>query len=252
MQTLPDKVPAPDASATAAHLTDSTTLGDKTSFWNGAKATSPLMPGILPFALIAGATAAELQLPVFAAYGLSLVIFAGASQLALLALLQHGAPILILILTTLAINLRFAMYSATLAPHLQTMSTARKSLFSYLLTDQAFLLSHPQLVKPGNPERGRSFYLGAALALWLVWQLGSLAGVFLGKGLPDEWALDFAVPLSFLALLVPALKTRPAVAASLTAATAFLWTRHLPLHLGLITAALLGVVVGCLCERRKT
>jgi len=223
----------------------------KSPYWNGVKAATPLMPGILPFALIAGATAAELHLPLVAAYCLSPIIFAGASQLAMLALLEQGAPVFILILTALAINLRFMMYSATLAPYFQNLSLPRKSLFSYLLTDQAFLLSNSELVKPGNAHNGQLFYLGAGTSLWLLWQLGSAAGVLLGQGLPESWALDFAVPLSFLALLVPALKTRPAIAAAATAAVCVLWTRHLPLHLGLIAACLLGVAVGIFAERRK-
>lgn len=233
----------PKANSTVVLLHDS-------YFWKGVKASSPLWVGILPFGLITGATAVENGMPLGAALSMSWILFAGASQLTMLTLLQQDVPIFVLIATVLVVNLRFVMYSATIAPHFQELSSARKSLFSYLLTDQGFLLALPELARPGNRRNGANFYFGISIALWVLWQLSCAAGGVLGQGLPPSWALDFAVPLSFIALLVPSLKTKPAVAASLTSAIAMLWAHLLPLHLGIIAASLLGVLVGVLCEMR--
>lgn len=221
-------------------------------FWQGVKAASPLIPGFLPFALIVGAGAIEVGLPLPMALSMSVIMFAGAAQLTFLALLEQNAPLTIIILTALIINLRFTIYSALISPYFKSMSLARKSLFSYLLSDQACLLSMPTIEQPGQLLRGRRFYLGSALSLWLVWQLGCFTGVLLGQTLPPTWQLDFAVPLSFLALLVPMVKTKPTLAAALVAGISMLWTHQLPLHMGLISATLLGALAGVFCEGRQT
>ena len=218
-------------------------------FWRGCRAVSPLLPGVLPFAMIAGTTAIQLNMSLFAALSLSWIVFAGASQLAILAMLETQAPGFVVILTALAINLRFSMYSATLAPHLKELGGRKKALFAYLLTDQAFLLSLQQY--ENKAVQPHAFYLGAATTLWLIWQLGTATGVALGRGLPEIWSLDFAVPLSFLALLVPAIKNKAGLAAALTAGITILWTRHLPLQLGLIAATILGVAAGVFYDRSK-
>lgn len=220
-------------------------------FWQGVRAASPLMPGFFPFAMITGATAMSLNMSVVTAMGLSCIVFAGASQLALMALLENNAPIAVLILTALAINLRFLIYSASMAPRLKNLGTRAKSLFAYLLTDQAFLISAANYDKQEEVSKGHGFYLGAAASIWLVWQIGTLLGIFLGNGLPPSWELDFAVPLSFLALLMPALKTRPAWLAAAVAALTMYWVHDLPLQLGLIVSAFAGILAGFVADGRK-
>ncbi|MDJ0837786.1 MAG: AzlC family ABC transporter permease [Acidobacteriota bacterium] len=217
--------------------------------WQGVKAVSPLLPGIFPFGVIAGASAVELGLPTMQALGLSLFVFAGASQLVLVEMWDRQAPALILLATVLVVNLRFTMYSAALAPHFRGMSSRWKSVLAYLLTDQAYLLSIGRY--EDKVQGTKWFYMGVALTLWIVWQAGTATGVFLGNTLPDSWSLDFAVPLSFLALLIPSLNSRGALIAAVTAGTLVLLTRLMPFNLGLIAATLAGVAAGMLTERRS-
>ena len=218
--------------------------------WRGLKAVSPLLPGVLPFAMIAGSSAVEAGLSTAAALGMSLFIFAGASQLVMVEMWDREAPALVLLATVLLVNLRFSMYSAMLAPFVRGWKLSRKTLMAYLLTDQAALLSTPEFKR--DSISAKYFFTGAALTLWVTWQSGTMIGVFLGVRLPESWSLDFAVPLSFLALLIPAIHSRGTAIAAVTAGAAVLLTRLLPFNLGLIVATLLGVFAAMLFDRRAT
>lgn len=215
--------------------------------WRGAKAISPLLPGVFPFAIIAASGAVEVGLSKLQTVGLSVILFAGASQLVFIEMWDRQAPALVLLATVFLVNLRFTMYSATMAPHFMGLRTSRKAILAYGLTDQASLLSLPEFDK--DPKTAKGFYAGAALTMWVTWQAGSLFGIFVGQRLPDSWSLDFAVPLSFIALMIPAIKDRGTAIAAVTAGSLMLVTRLLPLNLGLIVAALVGVAAGMLSER---
>ncbi len=215
--------------------------------WRGARAVSPLLPGVLPFAMIAGSSSIEVGFSVLQSLGLSLFLFAGASHLVLLEMWEQEAPVLVILATVLLVNLRFTMYSAALAPHLRDVRWQHKLPMAYLLTDQAALLSIPEFDK--ESASARWFYVGAGVVMWATWQIGSAAGILLGVRLPESWALDFAVPLSFLALLIPAVRTKTTVVAATVAGSSVLLTRFLPLNTGLITATLLGVAAGLWSER---
>ncbi len=222
----------------------------QSSYRQGFKAVSPLLLGIFPFAMISGTAALDANLSIPQALGLSLVVFAGASQLAICELLSQGAGLPVLILTALTINSRFLIYSAGIAPFLKGETTKWKALTSYLLTDQAFLISVTQFDKDAREMIRRWYYLGAASALWLVWQTGTVAGIFLGAGAPESWSLDFAVPLSFIALVVPAIKNRATFVSAGVAGLVVIWADVLPFNLGLIAAILAGMLAGIFFDRR--
>ena len=224
---------------------------ERSEYWVGFKTVSPLLLGIFPFAMVAGTTAMAAGLSIWAAFGLSLFVFAGASQLAIVDLIDKQAPVLILILTALVINLRFMIYSAGLAPHFKGMKGRTKSLMAYLLTDQAYLLGVERFESETNRTRGLWFYFGVASALWIVWQLGTAAGILLGANAPESLGLDFAVPLSFIALLMPSLKDKPSVAAGLVSAATLFVSADLPMNLGLLVAVAAGITTGVVLARRS-
>jgi len=219
----------------------------------GTWAIMPLLPGIVPFGMIAGVAAAEAGFGSAAGIGQSIVVFAGAAQLATVQLLSDGAVPLVIILTGLTINLRFAMYSASLAPHLVGLAWWQRILTCYFMTDQVYVLSvirfatHPEL----PVDRRMRYYLGAGVTIWLVWQGSTIAGYLLGSRVPPEWSLDFFLPLSFLALLVPGLRDRPTVVAALVAGTLAFAGRGLPFNLGLFVGAILGIAAGYIVEARQ-
>lgn len=222
----------------------------KAAFLAGAQAISPIILGVIPFALIAGIAAMGAGLSHFEALAMSYIVFAGAAQLATVDLIGQHASVAVIILTALIINLRFCMYSASLAPHFHGLPLYWRGGLAYLLTDQAFAISISAFGQ-GRDNFKHWYYLGAALTMWGVWQAGTTAGVFLGAQIPKFWSLDFAIPLTFLALLFPALKDRPSVIAAVSAGLLALIGNDLPYNLGLFLAALGGIAAGCFADRRK-
>ena len=218
----------------------------------GALAIAPIALGVVPFALIAGFAAVDIGLRVGEAVGFSMVVFAGASQLAAIDLLGQGAPVGVAVLTVVVINLRMAMYSASLAPHLAGEPVHRRLSGAYLLTDQAYAVAITRFLREPRGGTDRfAFFLGAALPLWLVWQPVTVLGALVGDRVPTGVPLGFAVPLAFLALLVPAITDRPTLAAALTAAVVATVGAAWPANLGMPIGAVTGVLVGFVLARRR-
>ncbi len=209
----------------------------------GARDVLPVVPGVLPFAMIYGASAVEIGIPPMIAMLMSLVVFAGAAQLAAVQLIGSGAAVPVVVMTILVINLRFVMYSASLAPHLRHLLDRWSIPFAYLLTDQAYAVSISRFTSGRRAARG-AYYLGSGLQLWITWQAGSAAGIFLGSRVPASWGLDFAVPLSFLALAIAAVRDSPTAVAAIVGGSFAVLARSLPFHLGLIGAVILGILSG--------
>jgi 4-azaleucine resistance transporter AzlC len=183
------------------------------------------------------------------ALGMSVFVFAGATQLVAVPLLSAGASVAIVLLTVLVINLRLTLYSASLAPHFKRLPTGWKGLLAYLLTDQAYAATITPFDEGETKEPDkRWYYLGVAVAIWVTWQAATMLGVVLGSWAAESWSLDFVLPLIFIAAAVPAIKDRTTAAASLSAGVAALFCAALPLNLGLISAAFVGVIGGLAAE----
>jgi 4-azaleucine resistance transporter AzlC len=220
-------------------------------FLAGVKAELPILIGVFPFGMIYGALALDAGIPQLAAQAMSAVLFAGSSQFITAQLMHQATPGLVIVLTIAVVNLRHALYSASIAPYLQHLPGRWKALLAYLLTDEAYVVTimHYSQVVKGTP--GHWFFLGAGLALWSIWQVSTAVGLLLGAVVPESWPLDFALPLTFIALLVPALKGRPAVAAALAAGVTAVLAYSLPYKLGLMAAALVGILVGVILEAKR-
>ena len=220
----------------------------------GLRDVAPILLGIVPFGLVAGAAAINAGLTPLQAAGLSVVVFAGASQLAAIELFGTNAELLVIFVTGAVINLRLLMYSASIAPHFRPFRDRWKAVCSYVLTDQAYALSVARYTADADldPAARRQYYLAVGGSLWVVWQLCSLVGIVVGARVPASWGLEFAVPLVFLSLLVPAISSWPklvaaAVGGGVAVAGAAL---AVPLNLGLIGGGLAGVAAGVLADAR--
>lgn len=217
----------------------------------GVRAFAPLALGIVPFSLIAGITAVDAGLSTLQAIGMSVFVFAGASQLAAIELLGQDAPLVVVVLTAVVINLRFTMYSASIAPYFRGVSGLRRWVGAYILTDQAYALSVAAFRDDERDTRERvSYYFGAAAGLWAVWQVGTVVGALLGATVPAGLSLEFAVPLTFMALVFPAIEGRPTAVAAAVAAGVAVLAAPLPFNLGLLTAAFAGIGAGVFLEHR--
>ena len=216
-------------------------------FITGARDTLPILLGVVPFATICGVAAVSVGLTPFESIGMTFIVFAGASQLAVFQLMSVGSPWIIMVLTAWVINMRFTMYSAALAPYLQKEPLPRKSLFAYMLSDQAFGVTMSRFSNqvPSSPAW---YYYGSAATIWVTWIICAIAGALLGTLVPESWGFDFAFPLSFMALMFAALKDRPNVVAALVGGTTAVLAKGLPYNLGLVVAALLGIASGLLAD----
>lgn len=219
-------------------------------FWDGVRAEIPLLIGVFPFGMIYGALALDAGLPTAAAQMMSSMVFAGSAQFITAQLVKDSTPGFVIVLTIAVVNLRHMLYSASLAPYLASVSTRWKMLLSYLLTDEAYAPSIIHFENEGIEPFSHWFLFGAGAALWINWQISTALGIFLGAAIPDSWSLDFALPLTFIAMVVPVLKNRPSVAAAISAGCVALAAYSLPYKLGLIVAALVGIAVGTFLEKR--
>ena len=227
-------------------------MNSRQSFWAGVRAELPLLIGVVPFGMIYGVLALNAGLKPAAAQMMSSIVFAGSAQFITTQLVRDAVPGLVIVLTIAVVNLRHMLYSASVAPYLRALPMRWKALLSYLLTDEAYAVTILNYEKDESNPSGHWFFLGAGLTLWTSWQLSTAVGIVLGTTLPESWPLDFALPITFIALIMPALKDRPAIAASLSAGVVALLAYGLPYKLGLMIAGLLGILVGTVLEGRKS
>ena len=170
-------------------------------FVKGITDVSPLMIPVVPFGLIFGVLAIEIGFTPFETMGMSLIIFGGASQIVLLQLFSGGASSLVIISSVGAVNSRHLLYGAVVSEHLSDLKLIWKIIISYFLIDQAFAMSNEYLKK--NKDHNRYFHLfGGGATCWVIWQSTTFLGIILGTAIPEKLGLSFAVPLTFLALLV--------------------------------------------------
>lgn len=220
------------------------------SFLAGVRAEFPLLIGVFPFGLIYGTLAIKSGLSPAAAQMMSSIVFAGSSQFIAAQLIHDLAPAIVIILTIAVVNLRHMLYSASLAPYLRDLSLRWKGLLAYLLTDEAYAATVIHFEQEGINPTSHWFFLGAGLSLWSTWQISSALGIVLGTAIPPAWPLDFALPLTFIAMVMPVLLDRPVIASALSAGLVALLANNLPFKLGLILAAFVGIFVGMVLERR--
>jgi len=214
----------------------------------GLRDVVPLVLSELPFGVVIGAAAVEAGVPAAAAVGMSISIYTGAAQLAIFDLLGRDAPLAVVAVTALVINLRYLMYSASLAQYLRDLPRRTRWSFGYLLTDPVYALTIGEFADRGS-ARAAWYYVGAAVPMWFAYQGGTVLGILVGTSLPPELNVGFATPLLFLALLVPTLEDRPSLAAAVGGGAVAVGGAGLPLELGLVVGSLAGVGAGLLAER---
>ncbi|MCL1598220.1 MAG: AzlC family ABC transporter permease [Actinomycetia bacterium] len=221
-------------------------------WYEGARSVAPILLGVVPFGLIFGVTAAASDVPILAAWASSFIIFAGAAQLAVIGILGAGGAAIVAVFTAVVINARHLMYSADMGRYTAGEPLVRKAAIAYVLTDQAYLVTSHRFPDPSSTEGFTSFYFGSAVTLWLTWQVATTAGILLGTAIPSSWSLEFAIPLTFLALLILAIKDKPGLVAAAVGGGIALATVGLPFNLGLLIGALAGIAAGVAAERAAT
>jgi 4-azaleucine resistance transporter AzlC len=222
----------------------------RTSFLSGIRAELPILLGVVPFGMIYGVLAVEGGLSAAQAQSMSVIVFAGSAQFVMAQLFAVGTPALVIIATAGMLNLRHVLYSASIAPYLLHLRPAWRWTLAYLLTDEAYAVSITNYRRGGKLQYKHWYFLGAGVALWTTWQASTAAGILLGARIPASWPLDFAVALTFIALVVPALEDRASVTAAIVAGVTAVVAYRMPLGLGLIVAGIAGILAGVAVEAR--
>lgn len=220
------------------------------AFLAGVRDEAPILLGVMPFGVIFGALAMSAGLGWAASQAMSSVIFAGSAQFVAAQLFSSGASGVVIVLVVVVVNLRHALYSASLAPHIRRLGPAWKAVLAYLLTDEAYAVVITHYNAGDATTRKHWYYLGAGLTLWASWQVSTAAGILLGSRIPADWPLGIVLPLTFIALVTPALKDRASIAAAVVAGLVGFLAMGLPYKTGLLLAALAGILTGMLLERR--
>ena len=209
----------------------------------------PILIGVVPFGLVAGAAVVQAGFGLAESIGMSVIVFAGASQIAATTLFGSGAPLWVALGTALVINTRVFIYSTSIAPHLADAPGWLRPILGYMLVDQNYAATMTE----GRYREDVDviwYYFGGGAALWIVWQISCIAGTLAGPFIPASWGLEFAVPLVFLAMLVPAIKDKTALGVAIvTGISAAVFVPLLPLQSGLIVAILVGMGYGAWSDR---
>ena len=209
----------------------------------------PVLLGTMPFGFVAGIVSMAAGLTPWQGLALSFFSFSGIAQLVTCQLIAAKAPPVVVVAGAGVVSLRFLMYSAALAPHLAHLDRRWRALLAFLMTDQSFASSVKRYSEPGEGGQRHWHFLGSALTLYVSWQAAVIVGIVAGAQVPATWSLDFAVVLTFIALLVPAVRTRADVAAALVAAAVALAAAGLPYRLALVVASIAGIAIGLAIER---
>jgi 4-azaleucine resistance transporter AzlC len=222
------------------------------SFWRGVRHGTPFILVVGPFALLFGVIAAEAGLHVTEALAFSVVVIAGAAQFTALQLMGENAPTWVVLLSALAVNLRMVMYSASLTPHLGSVALWKRGLVAYFLVDQAYAVSILEYERDPNasPAVKFAYFIGVVLPIVPFWYGLTALGALVGASIPPELGLDFALPIAFIAMIAPALRTGAHRAAATVSVVLVLCLTWMPFNLGLIMAALGGMATGAEIERR--
>jgi len=222
----------------------------RVEFFAGMRAIIPLVVGTTPFGLLFGALAISVGLSWWATMGLSLIVFAGSSQFVAAGLVGQGASIGIIIMTTFVVNLRHALYAASLGPYLRHLSHRWLAPLAFLLTDEAYAAVIYRFEQADKSPNKHWFYFGGALLMYVNWQLWTAAGIVTGQRLQSvgDLGLEFAMVVTFIGIVVPLITHWPMLACALVSAITALMFHSLPHQLGLILAALCGIATGCAAQ----
>ncbi|HEX4331205.1 MAG TPA: AzlC family ABC transporter permease [Usitatibacter sp.] len=220
-------------------------------FAAGAREVSPVLVGLVPFGLVAGVAATASGLTPLQGFALSALSFSGIAQLIVCQLIAAKSPAIVVVAAGSIVSLRFVMYSASVSPHLAHLDRRWRALLAFLMTDQSFAMATARFSAPGDAGFRHWHTLGASITLYLAWQFTVAVGIAVGAQVPGSWSLDFAVVLTFIALLVPAVRTRADLGAAIVAGAVALIAAGLPYRLALVAASLAGIAAGMAMERSR-
>lgn len=229
-----------------------TSTTEKSALAQGMLAGLPFVVFAIPFALLFGVVATEAGFNVAEVMGFSLLVIAGAAQFTAVQLMTENAPVWVVLAAALAVNLRMAMYSASLQPHLGTLPFGKRALVAYCNIDQTFAVSSAKFENAPamTVDDKYSFFMGVMIPVMPLWVIFTYVGAIVGSAIPETLELEFAMPILFLALVGPMLRTLPHVVAAFVSVVASLILAGLPSGFGVLLAGMVAMAAGAEVERR--
>ena len=208
----------------------------------------PLSVGLVPWALVMGMAMASAGFTPLQAMGMNVIVFAGTAQLGTLPLIAGEAPLWLIITTALALNLRFVIFSAAIAPGFRGVGPAGRWLAGHLLTDGVFATCLDKMLHTDDPRWRLGYYLAPAIWSWLLWQSFALIGIYAAGVVPKAWSLEFMATIALIVLLVPMARIRPMLVAALVGGASATLLRNMPLRLGVVAGIIAGIAAGFAAE----
>lgn len=221
-------------------------------FISGCKDFLPMSLGVLPFGLVTGINGIAQGMSSWDVLLMTVIFYSGSAQLVTFQMIQDNTPYLVIWLTAVVINLRFAIYSATFSKLLSPLKRTYRWIIGYMLSDQAYALcTNSNFTEKDSSEKKVSYLFGAALSMWACWVLSVLAGITLGSDIPSSWSLDFTIPLAFLGMLIFSLKSKTMLIVAASSSFISVLLNGIPYNIGFIVAVTIGVALGMLNIRSK-
>ncbi|MDC3030627.1 AzlC family ABC transporter permease [Candidatus Pelagibacter sp.] len=226
-------------------------LSKKKLFSRGMFDIAPHMLSVIPFGIICGAIGVDLGFNPYLVYAMSIIIFGGASQIVFLQLLSSGASSLVAVTSVGVINSRHLLYGAVLSEYLEKLSFIKKLLISYVVVDQGFAESNKFFKKNKTEQYLHYHLLGTGITMWVCWQIATLSGIILGSFVPEELGLKFAIPLTFIAIIVQDLKKIDHVIVMLVCGISSLLFFEAPFKSYILISPVIALFVAALLLRLK-
>lgn len=215
-------------------------------FKNGCLQEIPLQLGVFPFGIAYGILGIEVGLTNIQTYLLSIIIFAGVSQIVFAQLFSTFTPSFMIVGTIGIVNLRHILYGVSLSSYLKKLSLKWRVILSYLITDEAFAISYKRFSEEKKTKYMHFHLLGSGITLWTSWQISTLIGIFIGPSIPNSLNLEYVIPLSFIAIVVVSINTKIKLIVFIMSALFSILLRDLPWNLWIITSALISIIIGVL------
>ncbi len=204
--------------------------------------------GIAAWGLITGVAMGKSGLPLPLMVFMSLLVFAGSAQLAVLPLMSAGAPLWVVWATALCVNLRFMIFSAQWRPYVAHLPFGQRLRWAYLTADLNYVMFMKRFPNPVPAPEQPPYFWGGALTNWLAWQVPSLAGIFLADAVPVHWGIGFAGTLALLGLGLSLVQGRATAVAGVVAGCAAIAAYALPYKLNIVVAIATAVAMGLLLD----
>ncbi len=223
--------------------TDGPAAREKSAFWDGLRTSTPAIPGLFAWGVVTGMAMIQSGLELWQAILMTLTVYAGSAQLAVLPLIAAGAPFMMIVLTALMVNLRFIIFSAVVGPHFSGLPWYKRMYYGYFNADvvMAFFPQRFPSFTSGSPVTKIRFYSGLATFNWISWQAGTLTGLLMASQIPASWGIGFAGTLALLTITIPLVINRAALAGVVVAGSVAVLAIGLPYRLGLVLAIILGI-----------